>query len=263
MKSNPFAFVLYSKITALSFFDTVKNIKHWIDTDNKQKYVCVCNTHSLVTASNDKHFNKVLDNAAICTPDGMPLVWALRMFGFKNQERVDGPNLMLKLCEESVEMNYKIYLYGGTEDTLKRLKKKLNNLYTGINIVGSYSPAFRDLDKTEITTIQNNINKSGADLVFVSLGCPKQEKWMFENSSKIDGVLIGVGAAFNFIIGEIKRPPIIFQKLCLEWLFRLLSEPKRLWKRYFYNNTVYIYKFIKTYSKNKVKTQNIAIQKDA
>jgi N-acetylglucosaminyldiphosphoundecaprenol N-acetyl-beta-D-mannosaminyltransferase len=266
MKNNPYAYVLNSKITALSFIDTVKNILNLVETDDKHKYVCVCNTHSLVTASNDKNFNNILSNAAICTPDGMPVVWALRMFGIKNQDRVDGPNLMLKLCEESIVKKYKIYLYGGTEDTLKRLEKKLEDLYTGINIVGSYSPPFRNLDEKEIIDIQNNINKTKADLVFVSLGCPKQEKWMYENSSKINGVLLGVGAAFNFIIGDIKRPPMIFQKLGLEWLFRLLLEPQRLWKRYFYNNTAYIYKFIKTYSKNKMKTvtpQNIALSNNA
>ncbi|NCT37351.1 WecB/TagA/CpsF family glycosyltransferase [Bacillus sp. EB93] len=255
VRNNPFAYVLHSKITALSFKDTVKNIVHWVDTDDKHKYVCVCNTHSLVTASNDKNFNNVLDNASICTPDGMPLVWALREFGFKDQDRVDGPNLMLKLCEESAKKRYKIFLYGDTKETLDRLEKKLNDLFAGINIVGVYSPPFRPLNKQETLEIQNYINETKADIVFVSLGCPKQEKWMYENSSMINGVLLGVGAAFNFIIGDIKRPPIMFQKLGLEWLFRLLSEPQRLWKRYLYNNTVYIYKFVKTYNKNRMKTK--------
>ncbi|AYA78079.1 glycosyltransferase [Bacillus sp. Y1] len=251
MNSMPFAYILNSKINALDFKNTVENIKKWIVTNDKHKYVCVCNTHSLVTASNDYYFNTVLDNAAICTPDGMPLVWALKTFGFKDQDRVDGPNLMLKLCEESAKEGYKIYLYGNTEEILQRLEKKLKDMYKDIEIVGTYSPPFRTLEEGEIKKIQSDINKSAADIVFVSLGCPKQEKWMYENSPNINGVLLGVGAAFNFIIGDIKRPPLFFQKLGLEWLFRLLSEPQRLWKRYLYNNTNYILKFIKTYRKNK------------
>lgn len=251
MKNNSFAHVLNSKITALDFKDTVEYIEHCINTNDKQKYVCVCNTHSLVTASNDAKFNDALENADICTPDGMPLVWALRMFGFENQDRVDGPNLMLKLCEEAAKKKYKVYFYGGTEETLERLEKKLKELYTDIDVVGSYSPPFRDLDEQELNQVHNHINQSNADLVFVSLGCPKQELWMHENSPHINGILLGVGAAFNFIIGDIKRPPLLFQKMGLEWFFRLLTEPRRLWKRYLYNNTAYIYKFLVTYKKNK------------
>lgn len=255
MENKPFAYVLNSKITSLNFLDTVKHIKHWVNTGEKRKYVCVCNTHSLVTASNDETFNKALDSADICTPDGMPLVWALKMFGFKMQDRVDGPNLMLKLCEEAEGNNYKIYLYGGTEDTLIRLEKKLRELYPNINIVGSYSPPFRDLSNKERAEIAYKINEVKADFVFVSLGCPKQEKWMYENTLDINSVLLGVGAAFNFIIGDIKRPPMFIRKLGFEWLFRLISEPRRLWKRYLVNNTLYIYKFAKTYVKNKKKNQ--------
>jgi len=255
--NNPFGYILNSKITASSFNNTVNKIKKWIDLKDKNKYVCVCNTHSLVTASKDIYFSRALDNADICTPDGMPLVWALRMYGFQNQDRVDGPNLMLKLCEESSKNKYKIFLYGSTKETLKRLEKTLKELYKDIQIVGSYSPPFRKLSEKENTEIQNKINNSNADLVFVSLGCPKQEMWMFENSSNINGILLGVGAAFNFIIGDIKRPPAIFQRLGLEWFFRLVSEPKRLWKRYLYNNSFYIYLFLRTYQKNKKKNKKL------
>ncbi|MFD4705100.1 WecB/TagA/CpsF family glycosyltransferase [Gottfriedia sp. NPDC058432] len=253
MKNNPYAYILSSKVTALNFKDTVNKIKEWINTNEMQKYVCVCNTHSLVTASNEEKFSRALDNANICTPDGMPLVWALKMFGYSTQDRVDGPNLMLKLCEEASKKNYKVYFYGGTEDTLIQLEEKLKELYPDINIVGSYSPPFRSLSELETKEIQNNINLSKADLIFVSLGCPKQEIWMYENSPKINGILLGVGAAFNFIIGDIKRPPLFIQKLGFEWFFRLLTEPKRLWKRYLYNNSAYIYKFVKSYHKNRQK----------
>ncbi|MED3883940.1 WecB/TagA/CpsF family glycosyltransferase [Priestia aryabhattai] len=251
MKNSPFAYVISSKISALTFEETINSIKGWVEANDKKKYVCVCNTHSLVTASNDEKFSAALERASICTPDGMPLVWALKMFGYKKQDRVDGPDLMLNLCEEASKHGYKIYLYGGTKETLERLNKILERKYPAINIVGSYSPPFRELEKKETEAILQEINSSQADFVFVSLGCPKQEKWMHDNYLNINSVLLGVGAAFNFITGDIKRPPVIIRKLGLEWFFRLLSEPKRLFKRYLYNNTLYIYKFVKTYIKNK------------
>ncbi|MEK4012833.1 WecB/TagA/CpsF family glycosyltransferase [Peribacillus sp. FSL M8-0224] len=257
MNNNFFAYILNSKVTALRFEEIVKKIENWVDMDDKQKYVCVCNTHSLVTAAEDEKFNQVLDNAEICTPDGMPLVWALKAVGYKEQDRVDGPNLMLKLCEQAEIKGYKVYFYGGTEEVLDRLNKHLLHLYPNLQVVGTYSPPFRSLSDEEKKEINNRINASSADLVFTSLGCPKQELWMYENSKAINSILLGVGAAFNFIIGDIKRPPAIFQKIGLEWLFRLICEPKRLWKRYLYNNTRYIYYYAKTFNKNKVKTLNV------
>ncbi|MGF9852215.1 WecB/TagA/CpsF family glycosyltransferase [Bacillus paramobilis] len=245
-----FGRIVNSNITALTFQETIDTIEKWI-LNKRNDYVCVCNTHSIVTASNDKLFEKVLLNAGICTPDGMPLVWALNLYGYNNQDRVDGPNLMLKLCEVSAKKNYKVFLYGGTMETLAQLEKELKTRYEGINIVGSYSPPFRSLSDDEEMKIVEMINSSGADLTFVSLGCPKQEIWMYNQKDKIRGTMLGVGAAFEFIIGNIKRPPLILQKLGLEWCFRLICEPKRLWKRYAYNNPVYIYRFLKTYRKNK------------
>ncbi|MEW4209510.1 WecB/TagA/CpsF family glycosyltransferase [Priestia megaterium] len=251
-KSQQFKFgkVISSNITALNFSETVGVVEKWI-SEEKDDYICICNTHSAVTASQNALFKDSLDNAGICTPDGTPLVWALRLYGYKNQDRVDGPNLMLKLCELSSQKGYRIFLYGGTNDTLDKLERVLKEKYKNVNIVGKYSPPFRPLEETEEKEIARKVNETNPDLVFVSLGCPKQEIWMHNNKDSIKGIMIGVGAAFGFIIGEIKRPPIFFQKMGLEWLFRLVSEPKRLWKRYAYNNPVYIYRFLKTYRKNK------------
>lgn len=242
--------IINSNISTLSFKETVSAIEAWINKKQK-KYVCICNTHSLVTASDDIIFEEVLNRAGLCTPDGMPLVWALKSYGYTEQERVDGPNLMLKLCELSTVKKYKIFLYGGTKETLDELTQTLLKQYDGIEIVGTHSPPFRQLTEEEDTAVVNMINSTEADIVFVSLGCPKQEYWMYHHRDRINGIMIGVGAAFDFITGRIKRPPIIFQKLGLEWLFRLLKEPKRLWKRYAYNNPVYVYRFMKTYRKNK------------
>ncbi|MCK9861962.1 WecB/TagA/CpsF family glycosyltransferase [Paenibacillus sp. ATY16] len=242
--------IVNTRITALSFDESIKEIDNWIN-NKENHYVCICNTHSIVTASNDLNFARVLDEASMCTPDGMPLVWALKMLGFREQDRVDGPNLMLKLCEIAPKKNYKIYLYGGTDQTLEQLNKVLTKKNSGISIVGKYSPPFRKLSPDENLQVINQINHADADLIFVSLGCPKQEIWMNENRAKINGVMIGVGAAFDFIVGNIKRPPLFFQKLGLEWAFRLVKEPKRLWKRYAYNNPLYVYRFLKTFKVNK------------
>jgi N-acetylglucosaminyldiphosphoundecaprenol N-acetyl-beta-D-mannosaminyltransferase len=257
MKNNLYGYVLNSRVSALSFNDVVSEIEAWVKSGSKRRYVCICNTHSLVTAVKNKGFKKVLEEADLCTPDGMPLVWALKLNGFKNQERVDGPNLLLRLSERSAKEGYKIFLYGGTEEVLDRLEKKLKMTFKGINIVGKYSPPFRDLSQTEVKEIINKINNANPDITFVSLGCPKQEIWMNNNYDNINSVLIGVGAAFNYAVGDINRPPLILQKLGLEWLFRLVSEPQRLWKRYLYNNTVFIYEFIKTFRKNKLKTSKL------
>ena len=249
-----YGYILDSKISALSFSQTIQVIEDWI-RQKKSEYVCVCNTHSLVTASNEIFFKNVLEQAGICTPDGMPLVWALKLNGFKQQDRVDGPNLMLKLCELSSKKGYKIFLYGNKQETLDKLENKLTSMYEGLQIVGKYSPPFRELTKEELIEIRKIINSSNPDLIFVSLGCPKQEIWMYNNREHIKGIMLGVGAAFDFITGDLKRPPLFIQKLGLEWLFRLISEPRRLWKRYAYNNTMFIYKFLKTYKKNKIRTQ--------
>lgn len=250
---NKYGYILNTKISALSFQETLCLIENWI-SEKKSKYICVCNTHSLVTGSNDRHFKNVLDNASLCIPDGMPLVWGLKMMDFKSQDRVDGPNLMLKLCELSSIKEYRIFLYGSTQETLEKLEKELKIKYKNIKIVGKISPPFKKQTEEEVLQDIKAINSVKPDLVFVSLGCPKQEIWMNTNKNKVNGIMIGVGAAFNFITGDIKRPPVFFQKLGLEWFFRLLSEPKRLFKRYAVNNSQFIFKFILTYKDNKRKT---------
>jgi len=249
-----FGKVINTNITAISLQETVEAIEGWIH-DRENKYVCICNTHSLVSASNDSTFQKALSQAAICTPDGMPVVWALRMYGYRDQERVDGPSLMQQLCSRAANHAYRIFLYGGTEQTLQQLTKKLSSDYEGIELAGHYSPPFRELTLEEKDAIIERINTAKADIVFVSLGCPKQEAWMHEHSHKVNGVMIGVGAAFEFLIGNVKRPPMIFQQMGLEWLFRLVAEPTRLWKRYAYNNPLYLIRFIKTFRQNKQYTK--------
>lgn len=253
MQPEKNGYILDTKISALRFNETLCLIDKWIKGKH-QKYVCVCNTHSLVTGHNHKFFKQVLAEADLCVPDGMPLVFALRKLGFRQQERVDGPNLMLKLCEASIKEGYRIFLYGGTAANLVRLKGKLCSMFPGIQIVGSVSPPFRDLSEEEKLDIEVQINNAEPDLVFVSLGCPKQELWMHANRSKVKGIMIGVGAAYDFILGDIKRPPVFFQKIGLEWVFRLLAEPRRLFKRYAYNNPAFVINYLKNYRKDRKNT---------
>lgn len=256
MANRKIGFVMGTRISALSFKETLELADAWVEKKEK-KYVCVCNTHSLVTAHYNPAFKQVLDSADLCVPDGMPLVYALRRLGFHGQERVDGPNLMLALCRESEKKGNRIFLYGGTLENLKRLENKLLSIYPGLVIAGSLSPPFRSLTQEEQNDIGNRLNAANADFIFVSLGCPKQETWMFQNRQNINGVMLGVGAAFDFILGDIKRPPLFFQKIGLEWLFRMIAEPKRLIKRYAYNNPAFIIGYVKTYRDDKRKTERV------
>ncbi|TKH44089.1 glycosyltransferase [Paenibacillus terrae] len=237
-------------IAALTFQETVHTVEQWAG-GRKDSYVCICNTHSIVTAGNQSEFHDALACADLCTPDGMPLVWALKLYGFERQDRVDGPSLMLKLCERAPQTGLSIYFYGSTPDAMDSLKERMEQDYPGIRIAGGFSPPFRELRPDEEEQIVHDINASGAHIIFVSLGCPKQEIWMYRNKDRIRGVMIGVGAAFDYITGKVRRPPLMIQRLGLEWLYRLISEPKRLWKRYAYNNPVYVYRFFKSYRRNK------------
>lgn len=250
------AHIINSKIATISLEDTLSIIERWIEK-KELRYICVCNTHSLVEAVRNKQHNHALEKSDLNIPDGMPLVWILRKMGFKKQERVDGPNLMDCLCQRSNLKGHRIFLYGGTNENLLRLKEKLTNRYPNIKIVGMYSPPFRELNEEEKTEIFRKINKEKPSLVFISLGCPKQEIFMSKFSKEIVGVKIGVGAAFEYHSGQLRRPPKFIQKVGLEWLVRLMMEPKRLAKRYLINNTLFIYFSIRSYKRNISKLQNI------
>lgn len=246
-------FILNSHIDALSWEDTIQQITTWSST-NESRYICICNVHSVVTAKNEPDLQTAINNADMATPDGFPIAWTLRRMGHKNQERINGPDLMWKLCEYSNNQTLNIFLYGSTTKTLDKLKLCLSNRFPKIQIVGSYSPPFRTLTVEEDDEIINLINSSGAQVVFVGLGCPKQELWMAKQRGKINATMIGVGAAFDYHAGTLKRAPIWMRELGVEWLYRLAMEPGRLWKRYLMTNTVFIYEtalfFLKRTSKH-------------
>ena len=204
-------------------------------------YVCVANVHMLTIAKQNPDFEKVLQNAAMVVPDGMPLVWTEKLKGYKYAERICGPDLMLEICKISAQGNTSIYLLGGDHKTLALLSGNLQKLFQSLKIAGLYAPDKLPEKAVIDAAIVAKINSSGANIVFVGLGCPKQEYWCATYAPHVNAILIGVGAAFDFHAGTKKRPPALIQKCGLEWLYRLLSEPQRLWKRYLVTNSLFLY----------------------
>lgn len=210
----------------------------------KGKYICVSNVHTTVMASESADYLKVQNNAAICLPDGGPLSKVARKRGFFDMQRVTGPDFMREIFAISAERGYKHYFYGGTPETLKKMVAKLNAEFTGIEICGYNSPPFRELTADENDAINAEISALKPDFIWVGLGAPKQEYWMYQHKDKFSGVMVGVGAGFDYFAGNIKRAPAWMQKLNLEWLYRLIQEPRRLFKRYLVTNSKFIWKVI-------------------
>jgi len=208
-------------------------------------YVCVANVHMLIEAYRDLAFAAVVNNATIVTPDGQPLTWALKfLYGIK-QSRVAGMDLLPDLLSAAEKKCIPVFFYGGTDTMQNATKNYLASNYPNLKIAGMYSPPFRPLNEAEEMEILNKINNSGARLVFVALGCPKQEKWMASVKGKINSVMIGIGGALPVLIGMQRRAPKWMQKAGLEWFFRLYLEPSRLFKRYAVTNSLFVYLILK------------------
>jgi N-acetylglucosaminyldiphosphoundecaprenol N-acetyl-beta-D-mannosaminyltransferase len=209
-------------------------------------YVCVSNVHMCIETFDDEYFKGVVNSADLVIPDGRPIFWAQKLLGHSSAEQVRGEDIMNALCKVAGSKNLNIGLYGGSSDSL--LDKVVNNLkqsYQDIQITYNYSPPFRLLTEEEDQVVINEINNAEVNVLFVGIGCPKQERWMAEHKNSVNCVMLGVGAAYDFIAGSKQHAPGWMQKLGLEWLFRLCSEPARLWKRYLKQNPRFIYYFIK------------------
>ena len=206
----------------------------------ESRYVCLCNVHSVVTAQSDERLAASVRGADLALPDGAPVAWLMRKSGVSAQQRVSGPDLMWSYFAAAAVYRESIFLYGGSTDTLERLSARIAVRFPGLRVVGTHSPPYRPLTPEEDQAEVDMINASGATSVWVSLGCPKQELWMAEHRGRIRSVLVGVGAAFGFHAGTSRRAPVWVRRLSLEWLHRLLSEPRRLWRRYLRTNTLFV-----------------------
>lgn len=217
-------------------------IERSTDPSNQGAYICVANAHMLTTASENPKLRTVLEHAALVIPDGMPLVWTQKLKGHEHAERVSGPDLMMRLCQLASEHNQSIFLLGSNSNTLNLLSERLLNQFHGLKIAGMHAPEILPEEPSLNPKIIDEINSSGARILFVGLGCPKQEFWCAIHAPFLKPISIGVGAAFDFHAGTKSRPPLWAQQNGLEWLYRLISEPRRLWKRYLLSNSSFVYR---------------------
>jgi N-acetylglucosaminyldiphosphoundecaprenol N-acetyl-beta-D-mannosaminyltransferase len=232
--------VLGVGISAIDPSDALGEVTRWID-DGLRHYVCVTGVHGVMESQGDPELLRIHNESGLTTPDGMPMVWAAHMAGAKNTERVYGPDLMLAVCERAAERGWRCFLYGATDAVLEQLSTNLGDRYPGLQIVGTHSPPFRPLTPEEDDAVVRQINESGAHIVWVGLSTPKQERWMASHVGRLNApALFGVGAAFDMHAGNLRQAPRWMQRSGLEWLFRLISEPRRLWKRYAVNNPRFV-----------------------
>ena len=236
--------VLGIGVSAVDIPCTLDTIDCWIVGGDKQ-YVCVTGVHGIVESQHDGDLLKIHNRAGLVVPDGMPLVWLLWLSGHAEADRVYGPDLMLAVLKHGRRRGYRHFLYGATEETLRRLEANVARAHPDARIVGRIAPPFRPLSAAEERAVTSAINDSGADIVWVGLSTPKQERWMAAFRNRLDAnVLIGVGAAFDFHAGSVRQAPRFVQRSGFEWAFRLMMEPRRLWRRYARNNPEFLWKLI-------------------
>ena len=228
-------------VSAIHMDLATATLERWIQ-ENARQYVCVTNVHVITECQRDPELRRILNRAGMVTPDGMPLVWISRLRGQKHVRRVYGPDLLAVMCALSAQKGYRNYLYGGAEGVAERLAVRLVERFPGLQIVGIDSPPFRALSVEEDQAAVDRINRARPDLVWVGLGAPKQERWLAAHVGRVETLaLLGVGAAFDFHAGVKKQAPRWMQRSGLEWVFRLATEPGRLWKRYLVNNPWFVW----------------------
>lgn len=232
--------ILKTKINVTNMADTLAYISRHLD-QLRGCYICVSNVHTTVMSYESGSYRRIQNSAAMALPDGAPLSGYSRFAGYKDAERVTGPDLMTALLQMSGQKGYRHFFYGSSQQTLDNMKAAIQRDYPDVEVAGMYSPPFRPLTEKEDKEITALINSARPDFIWVGLGAPRQEQWMYDHRGRLDAVAIGVGAGFDYLAGNIKRAPRLMQMLCLEWLYRLLQDPKRLWKRYVTTN----FKFMK------------------
>jgi len=219
-------------VSAIRMADALGTIEAWI-ARGERRYVCVTGVHGVMESRRDEPLRRIHNAAGLVTPDGMPLVWLCRRFGFRQVERVYGPDLLLACCQRSVPRGYRHYFYGGAPGVPETLAERLTSRFPGLAVVGTHSPPFRPLTAEEDADVVRRINAARPDIVWVGLSTPKQERWMAAHVGRLNAAaLIGVGAAFDFHAGVKRQAPRWIQRSGLEWLFRAVQEPGRLIPRY-------------------------------
>ena len=239
-----------NRVNVLGVGISVLNLNSALDAiaaavrERRKGYICVTGVHGVMEAQADENFKTILNRAFLCTPDGMPMVWAGKLAGHKEMRRVYGPDLMLDVCAWSEPSGAKHFFYGGADGVAELLAQKLKEKFPKLQTVGTFTPPFRALDEIEMNNLQVQIRAAQPDILWVGLSTPKQENFMAEFLPKLDVTLmVGVGAAFDFHSGRVKQAPRWMQRSGLEWFYRLCSEPRRLAMRYFRNNPLFVVKF--------------------
>jgi N-acetylglucosaminyldiphosphoundecaprenol N-acetyl-beta-D-mannosaminyltransferase len=233
--------VLGIGIHAVQIADVIRIIKAWIQERSGPHYVVVANVHVLVEGTKSLNFKDVLLKSDLCIPDGMPLVWLGRSQGHTLKRRCYGPDLMAEFCHETHMLGYKHFFYGAAPGVAEKLAVQLKKNYSALEVVGTYSPPFRPLTPVEDNEVVQRINAARPDILWVGLGCPKQERWMLEHRSHLNvPVMLGVGQAFDIYAGRVRQAPSWMREHGFEWLFRLVTNPRRLWRRYLVFNTRFL-----------------------
>ncbi|NJO43678.1 MAG: WecB/TagA/CpsF family glycosyltransferase [Cyanobacteria bacterium CRU_2_1] len=242
--SPPIQSVIGFPVTALPFQLQIELMLKWASL-RMSKAVCVANVHMLMEAHTDPVFASVITGADLVTPDGMPLVWLMNVMGVRSQDRVAGMDILLSLCKEASVRNISVFFLGSKPEVLGQMRNKLNRDFSNLHIVGMEPLPFRPLTPEEDRDIVEKINQSGAGIVLVSLGCPKQEIWINQHKDRIYAVMVGLGGAFPVYAGIHKRAPTWVRQLGMEWCYRLFQEPRRLWKRYYETIPPFMYLALK------------------
>lgn len=232
--------IISSLISTGSFNEMVETIFQLQETQSSS-YVCCANVHMVIESYQDKVFNQMLNDADLTTPDGRPLSIVMKLINKIDQERVAGMDLLPVLLAEAEKRLKSVFFYGSTDDVLDKIREQIGKDFPKLRIAGTYSPPFRPLSEEEDQAVINMMNSAKSDLVFVSLGCPKQEKWIAMHKGKVNACMLGVGQAFLTYTGLEKRLPKWARDWSLEWAYRLYLEPKRLWRRYIIGNSIFLF----------------------
>lgn len=237
--------ILGVRISSVDIQSACSRICRWVE-DRTKAYVCVTPVSTIVQCQLDPHYKSIINHADMNTPDGMPVVWISRLKGNRQIARTYGPDLMGAVCAAGQDKGYKHYFYGATPETCRLLEANLKRKFPRMSIVGKISPPFRTLSDEEDSQIVESINRAGPDILWIGLGSPKQDFWMHEHRERLNvPVMIGVGAAFDFLAGTKPQAPRWMQRVGSEWLFRLCCEPQRLWRRYLIGNSKFIFYLLK------------------